>query len=776
MSEFDSRRSHHSTHLNALIGQLMKPIHGVVFSARGSDFYDLMRKAALLPVGLAALVVAVSIGQLKNVEQHNRRVEHSDQVISQITAFQKSILDVETGLRGFLLNQEREFLEPYHHGLSDIPRQMATLKRLVSDSSTQTAQLAQIQLKTDLWLTAVENAIDRAQIRMNLPPKASIHSSQRNPKKSYHDLALGNRGRHTMDSLRSDVEQFVAEERSIRLRRSKMATRASKIADYSILILATILGGSVAVFTRRSLRTLASSHQKVLNELKTQADALHESREWFSITLHSIGDAVIVVNTRSQVSFMNAVAESLTGWKLSEAQGQPMSAVFNIVQEETRQPAFNPVERVLAAGVTVGLANHTLLIRRDGKEFPIEDSAAPIKSAEGECLGVVLVFRDVTDEKLRINLISESQRKFEAIFAGSATPLVFFRGKNLEFEMYNDKFSELLPERVLQGRPLLEVMPELKGSTFPEILQSVMETGRSVLTYEELMPVLNPYSHQIEARYFDSAVSQINDQQGKPYGIFVQSNEVTERVHTRMKLEQAVSARDGFLSIASHELKTPITGMRLQVQMMKRSLIKNDPSVFSKDRVTKLIRQTDDGLNRMSRLVDDMLDISRIQGGKLNLHWEPTDLIGLIRDSLDRFSAELSSVGIESKFTSELEQCVISLDRFRIDQVFTNLITNTIRYASRAPLEIMVRENKGYARIIFQDHGVGIPVGKEERIFERFERLISANEISGMGLGLYIVRQIVLAHGGQVFAEQGSSKGARFVVELPLNPERQANA
>ena len=129
--------------------------------------------------------------------------------------------------------------------------------------------------------------------------------------------------------------------------------------------------------TRKEIKKLTEQYNRVINDLI-------ESREWFQTTLKSIGDAVLVVDVDSKIKFLNPLAEQLTGWSVSEALGRPMADVINIVNEETRLPAFNPVDRVLAEGVVVGLANHTILISRDGKEYPIADSAAPIRHSGGK--------------------------------------------------------------------------------------------------------------------------------------------------------------------------------------------------------------------------------------------------------------------------------------------------------------------------------------------------------------------------------------------------------
>ncbi|HJT77788.1 MAG TPA: PAS domain S-box protein, partial [Gemmataceae bacterium] len=182
------------------------------------------------------------------------------------------------------------------------------------------------------------------------------------------------------------------------------------------------LVGVMAMFARQplseaTLEAMASVADEIAIgiERKSAQERLHEQREWLSVTLASIGDAVITTDTQGRVTFLNGVAQELTGWPQVEAEGKPLDAVFPICHEQTRQPVENPVARVLKEGRAVGLANHTVLLRRDGTEKPIDDSAAPIKAADGTTLGVVLVFRDVTEQRRAEREVRQSEARKSAI-------------------------------------------------------------------------------------------------------------------------------------------------------------------------------------------------------------------------------------------------------------------------------------------------------------------------------------------------------------------------
>jgi signal transduction histidine kinase len=241
-----------------------------------------------------------------------------------------------------------------------------------------------------------------------------------------------------------------------------------------------------------------------------------------------------------------------------------------------------------------------------------------------------------------------------------------------------------------------------------------------------------------------------------------ESNEL--KASNAQRLE-AIQARDEFLSIASHELKTPLTSLKLQTQMRKRRLERGELEIFSPERLRKMVSDDDRQITRLSRLVDDMLDISRLHTGKLTLEREPVDLVTLISETVERFGPQLASAGIEVRFTP-VGRVVGNWDRFRLEQVFVNLLTNAMKYGQARPVHVSIAAEGSTACLKVRDEGSGIDPKDHERIFQQFERA-SRRDIGGLGLGLYIVREIVAAHGGRVWVESAVGKGSTFSVELP---------
>lgn len=229
--------------------------------------------------------------------------------------------------------------------------------------------------------------------------------------------------------------------------------------------------------------------------------------------------------------------------------------------------------------------------------------------------------------------------------------------------------------------------------------------------------------------------------------------------------KRATSIRDEFISIASHELKTPLTAMKLQSQIA-RYRAKDGNLAMSPERITKFVDLTSTQVDRLTRLVEDMLDVSRISAQKLLLEKSSFDLAVLAAEVLDRFQPQLEAAGCEAKLSAP-SAVTGEWDRYRVEQILCNLLTNAIRYAAGKPVEVEVASKEGTALVRVRDHGPGVAPENLEKIFLRFERAVASSHISGLGLGLYICRQIAEAHGGTIALQSRLGHGSAFTLRLP---------
>ncbi|KAF0866769.1 hybrid sensor histidine kinase/response regulator [Pseudomonas sp. LD120] len=236
---------------------------------------------------------------------------------------------------------------------------------------------------------------------------------------------------------------------------------------------------------------------------------------------------------------------------------------------------------------------------------------------------------------------------------------------------------------------------------------------------------------------------------------------------TQDELEQAVRTRDDFMSIVAHEVRTPLNGLILETQLRKMHLARENAAAFSLDKMHAMVDRDERQINSLIRLIEDMLDISRIRTGKLSIRPSRFDLAQLVRGLVENFAPQVEAA--QSSLSLQADQPVEgNWDEFRIEQVISNLLTNALRYGAKSLIEVRVYAENGEAWIDVQDHGIGISEENQKRIFQQFERVSASHAAAGLGLGLFISEQIVTAHGGSIRVESRMGQGALFRVALPL--------
>ena len=349
------------------------------------------------------------------------------------------------------------------------------------------------------------------------------------------------------------------------------------------------------------------------------------------------------------------------------------------------------------------------------------------------------------------------------------------RGPELRWEMANAAYRGLLGGVELVGKSMVETLPD--WSQMRRIVEGVMRDGKPFAAKQHRFLVDPRGTGALEDAYFDF-VCQPLVERGAVTGVLTFAVNVTTEVLSRKQLEaaaselrQAVDARDEFLSVASHELKTPLTALRLQVQALQRSVVRAPDQQFSAEQLRARFDAADRQVQRLVHLIDALLDVSRLQRGSIDLDVAELDLAALVADVVDRARTTAAAVG--STVTLEAPPMLRArVDGSRVDQIVTNLLSNAVKYGRGKPITVRLaaahHSQPTSAIISVTDEGIGIAPEDHARIFDRFERAVSRTHYAGLGLGLWISRQIAESLGGALTVESDVGKGARFTLELPL--------
>jgi PAS domain S-box-containing protein len=352
---------------------------------------------ALLVVALVVDAV-LSLHNIREVATSVQWVSHTNEVLTRLEAVLSTLKDAETGQRGYLLTGEPAYLEPYRDAVDRLPRQIADLRQVTLDNPAQTVRVLRLDQLASEQLAILRRGLDLFALE---PDRGRALAAAR-------QTVLSGQGKPTMDAIRGEVDQMQRVEWDLLRERGAISRASARIALATTVVALAIGLGLVALAVWLFARNLAIRQRA--------AEVLHAERERFRTTLTSIGDAVMVTDAQGRVTLLNPAAQALTRWD-ADAIGRPIDEVFRIVDEATRNTVENPVTKVLREGAIVGLANHTVLIGRDGTDVPIDDSGAPIRDGRGRVAGVVLVFRDITARRAAEQELRENDRRKDEFLA-----------------------------------------------------------------------------------------------------------------------------------------------------------------------------------------------------------------------------------------------------------------------------------------------------------------------------------------------------------------------
>lgn len=343
-------------------------------------FNRLLFLSLAVPTVLIAVMASVMAFEVSQLRRALGWVDHTDAVIAEGRVALRRIVDAETGLRGYLITGNEAFLAPWRRA-NAIPDEFSKLEAMVGDNPLQQQLLKANEEQFLTWLDYSKEMVRRRQTNGD-----------------YAAFEPNYQGKLLMDDIHQGFSNFTDAEQKLRDARVQRANALDTDFKWSLGILSVALAATLVLFSRYQLRTLARQYDSALQIAQESAEQERESKNWFHTLLRSVGDAVIATDALGHISFINPAAEAATGWTEADARAQPLEKVFHIVNADSRHEVENPVDKVRRLNNVVGLANHTLLIRRDGSEINIDDSGAPIRDEQGRVLGIILIFRDITKQ------------------------------------------------------------------------------------------------------------------------------------------------------------------------------------------------------------------------------------------------------------------------------------------------------------------------------------------------------------------------------------------
>jgi PAS domain S-box-containing protein len=316
--------------------------------------------------------------------------------------------------------------------------------------------------------------------------------------------------------------------------------------------------------------------------------------------------------------------------------------------------------------------------------------------------------------------------------------------------------------RLLEGRPSFDdlILEDDRERVRGEVAQAIREKRSFLVTYRIRSKEGGERWIWEKGRGVPDPTGNVVAVEGLLLDITEERRGAEEEERLLRRLQEAIHLRDEFLLVASHELRTPLTPLNIELQMLLRILSEERSDLVV--RVERALRQVD----RLWRMTEGMLDVSRLSAGRLQLELDVVDLGELVEEVVSLFTKEARRRGIELRVEGEQGMCGF-WDRHRLHQVFENLISNAVRFGAARPIDIRIERAGDVARVTVRDRGIGIEPGQLESIFQRYARAVSFREYGGLGLGLFLTRKLVEAHGGRVWAEHASGHGSTFVVELP---------
>jgi PAS domain S-box-containing protein len=700
-------------------------------------------------VGAAAIVAIVIAGtitytRVELLSDATAWVSRTERVRYSLQRTLSTLQDAESAVRGFFITREEPFLEPYTIAHIELDADLRSLGALIADSPAQQSRARELERLAHARLKVLENTVTALQAGTFVMPKAPVAAGE---------------SKKLMDSFRTLIATMQTEEDARLAERLRLASSARSTALVSAVSMSGIAAALVVLLVLTARRA---------------AQALRRSEQWLSTTLTSIGDGVIATDAAGAVRFLNPVAEELTGWPQRAAEGRPVEEVFQVFGEFDRLPAESPVARVLRQGAQARLSSHTVLVSRDGREFPIEDSGAQIRGEEGTINGVVIVFKDASAARAAQAAVKAGEERLRLALEAAELGAVD-RDLHTGQTIWNDRMYAIV------GYPLNTLLSGdmIYQRTAPEdrelVLRAVEHATAERVAFHSEHRIIRANDNAV--RWIAAHGRFIYDAEGNAIRYIGVVRDVTEtrRLEAQVRQAQKLDALGTLAGGIAHDFNNVLAVLRGNLAVIRSEI---PPGHV----ISGLVLDMDNACNRATALVRQILTF----GSRPDQDRQVVQLEDVVGEGMRLLRATLpAQIEIRSNFAAGLPP--VSVDPNQVHQIIANLGINASQAIGRrqglieaqldevqvdatlASTSSELREGR-YIRLRFSDNGSGIPREIMDRIFEPFFTTKAPNV--GTGLGLAVVRGILKNHDAAISTYSEPDRGTRFHIYFPVADEK----
>ncbi len=717
-------------------------VHSLIDPA---NFRQILVRAVTWPLVLMVLVASVLFSEVSLLIDSARWVNRADGVISEVRRTQSILSDMQADRGGYLSLHDTSYLADYQTLADQLAGSLAKLSRMVEDNAGQVEALQKLTASIEQSKAAAQ----AAQLQ------GGANGSQARLGSSLLD-----------DSLRTQFDQFAATEEAVRNQRFHDTRQFDAATRATVIVLSALLALFFTVSIRNQLRALSSSYEQAMRVMEEQANAVRKSEEWLATTLRSIGDAVIVTDRFGRVSFMNPIAEALTGCSREDAVGHDLPDVYRVVHERSRAPIQSSAMQALETGGTVGLASNSILISQIGIETPIEDNSALIRDRYGSVIGAVLVFRDATERRRTESALRESEERFRTM-ADSAPVLIWVTDSRGNFSVFNQPWLDFTGRRAELEKGdgwSVGVHPDDAGA-FRQAFNMALADRAGFETEFRLRRRDGEYRWLLNRGAPRFALD------GEFLGMVGSAIDVTERkqLEAQFLQSQKLESLGRLAGAVAHDFNNLLTAIMGYAELAEA----RDTADMDVSGDLTAIRQAGE---RAATLTRQLLAFARrqvVEPRVINLNMEITALEGLLRrligEDVQLVTKALPDVGSIRADPGQIEQVIMNMAVNARDAMpgggALTLETDEVAIERKADGDADALAPGIYVRLSIIDTGAGMTDEVKEHIFEPFFTTKATDK--GTGLGLATCYGIVRQAGGRITVESSPGKGTTFRIHFP---------